>query len=102
MNIEQFVNTYRAVPSKRLKYIKRICDDCPCCNFDYEEGRTCNLGYNTRLIWVHKTDQTQEIIDDKDMRSHQQDFDLINASDDCQLVKIETTEKTITPTDVNK
>ena len=73
---------------KYLKYIKRICDDCPCLNTDYESGSSCNLKFNTQLIWVHKTDNTKEVADDKDMRSHQGDFDLINASDDCELQEI--------------
>lgn len=42
------------------------CNDCPCCNTDYEEGSSCNLGYDTDLFWM-------------------EDGELTYASDNCEL-----------------
>lgn len=80
---------------KHLTVIKRICDTCPCLNTDYESGATCNLGYTSELIWVHKSDFMVEVADTTEMRSHQSDFELVQASDDCKLISIVTEGKTI-------
>ena len=74
----------------KLKFIRAICNKCPCLNRDCESEAECNLGFHTDLIWVHKNNPLIEVKDNKEMRSHQEDFDLIQASDDCELVKIET------------
>ena len=65
-----------------MKYT--VCDGCPCLNNDYEQGSSCNLDYATDLVWVKK--DTRDIVEDnEEMRSHQKDFDLINASFNCGL-----------------
>ena len=67
------------------KYTK--CSGCPCLNNDYEDGGSCNLEYGTSLEWIDR--KTKEIVQDNpEMRSHQDDFDLIYASFDCGLLKI--------------
>ncbi len=73
-----------------------ICDNCPCLNTDYESGSSCNLEYETDLFWFSKKDN-QITEDNPEMRSHQQDFDLKNASMNCELIKIITKKKTIKP-----
>ena len=58
------------------------CDGCPILNTD--------------LFWVEKG--TRKIVQySPEMRSHQKDFDLINASDNCELICITYKDKKYTP-----
>lgn len=68
----------------RDKYTK--CDGCPCLNIDNEAGAWCNLGYPTDSYWFDK--QGNKFEDTPEMRSHQEDFDLFNASEDCGLIEV--------------
>ena len=63
------------------------CNKCPCLNQDYEQGGSCNLGYDTDLEWYRKSDMVV-IADTPEMRSHQKDFELVYASPSCGLKEI--------------
>jgi len=72
--------------------IKRICNDCPCLNHDYENGSDCNLNFNIRLEWVRKSDMPvpTESVDEKTAwkdSAHNANINhtMVYASDDCDL-----------------
>lgn len=57
-----------------------LCDECPCLNNDYEQGSSCNLGYPEDSYWTNKGE-------------------LVEASTDCQLLQVITSEQNFEPTE---
>jgi hypothetical protein len=40
------------VRGMKVDELRYNCDGCPCLNTDFEQGATCNLGYETDLRWT--------------------------------------------------
>ena len=52
------------------------CDRCPCLNVDFEDGSSCNLGYDSEFYWTAKGD-------------------LVDGSENCGLMFIKVIDKEI-------
>ena len=62
-----------------------------------ENGSSCNLGYNLQLIWIPESGKLVEVEDNDEMRNHQNDFKLIDASDNCKLICVIVEDKQFIP-----
>jgi hypothetical protein len=41
------------------------CEGCPCLNIDYEQGQSCNLGYDCELRWDENKELQKTSLDCK-------------------------------------
>ena len=69
-----------------------ICTNCPCLNCDTEEPAKCNLGFETRLEWVHFQSGKIRMEHPGDKI---EDYKLEYLSPNCQLESIRIKDKPI-------
>lgn len=72
-----------------------VCTDCPCKSVDYDAGPDCNLNYNQRYAWAHKTSR-QEVPKDA-VQQNRFAHESLLVSDNCKLKQVITEDLTFIP-----